>query len=426
MSHDHGSGEDLRASPSRRRVLVAVILLLAFATGVGLVVSWPQGDVRRSDEALGLITEVYGADVMSSIDRPCEGTTAADDVPCARIRFRLSAGPDQGAIVRIELPDSPTSPDLEAGDGVVLSYDPRADSGFQYQYSDRQRRPLLLWLTILFVVVVVALGRWRGASALIGLGASLVVLLVYVLPALVEGRSPVLVAVVGSAAIAYLALYLAHGLRLMTTVALLGTLAALALTVGLATLFTELAELTGFTSEEAILVLVGTQNLDLGGIVLAGMVLGALGALDDVTVTQASAVWELRLANPSMSRWELYRAGLRIGRDHVASTVNTLALAYAGAALPLLLLFVLAQQSLGTVANSEIVGTEIIRTLVGSIGLVAAVPLTTWLAAEFVSQPTGRVRGARLHRRARRVRDAEANPVPPEAAEREESDFWTR
>jgi uncharacterized membrane protein len=426
MAHDHGSGEELQASPARRRVLVAVILLIAVATAVGLVASWPQGDVQRSDERLGLITDVYGAEVASSVRGPCAGTTPADDVPCARIRFRMTDGPDRGSVVRIELPESPTSPDLQVGDSVVLSYDPQADPEFRYQYADRQRRPLLLWLTILFVVVVIALGRWRGATALIGLGASLVVLLVYVLPALVEGTSPVLVAVVGSAAIAYLALYLAHGLRLMTTVALLGTLAALALTVSLATLFTELAALTGFTSEEAILVLVGTQNLDLGGIVLAGMVLGALGALDDVTVTQASAVWELRLANPSMSRWELYRAGLRIGRDHVASTVNTLALAYAGAALPLLLLFVLANQSLGTVANSEIVSTEIIRTLVGSIGLVAAVPLTTWLAAEFVSRPRGRARGALIARRRARVREAPPDTAVPEAGDRDESDFWTR
>ncbi|MEX0663823.1 MAG: YibE/F family protein [Acidimicrobiia bacterium] len=426
MPHDHGLGEDLRSSPSRRRVLVAVILLIALATAVGLAASWPQGDVQRSDERLGLITEVYGAEVASIVRGPCAGTIAADDVPCARTRFRLTAGPDRGSIERIELPESPTSPDLEAGDSVVLSYDPKADPGFQYQYADRQRRPLLLWLTILFVLVVIALGRWRGATALIGLGASLIVLLVYVLPALVEGTSPVLVAVVGSAAIAYLALYFAHGLRLMTTVALLGTLAALALTVGLATLFTELAELTGFTSEEAILVLVGTQNLDLSGIVLAGMVLGALGALDDVTVTQASAVWELRLANPAMSRWELYRAGLRIGRDHVASTVNTLALAYAGAALPLLLLFVLAHQSLGTIANSEIVSTEIIRTLVGSIGLVAAVPLTTWLATEFVSQPRGRGREVRIPRRKTRIREAATDAVLPEAADRDETDFWTR
>ncbi len=152
------------------------------------------------------------------------------------------------------------------------------------------------------------------------------------------------------------------------------------------------------------------------------MVLGALGALDDVTVTQASAVWELRVANPELARWELYRRGLRIGRDHVASTVNTLALAYAGAALPLLLLFVLSRQSLGTIANSEIVATEIIRTLVGSIGLVAAVPLTTWLATEFVTSEQ-----ERRPRRSPRGRTRTQRPVPEavEASDRDEREFWS-
>jgi uncharacterized membrane protein len=128
-------------------------------------------------------------------------------------------------------------------------------------------------------------------------------------------------------------------------------------------------------------------QLNLSGLILAGIVIGSLGVIDDVTVTQASAVWELRAADPRMDRSGLFRAGLRIGRDHIASTVNTLVLAYAGASMPLLVLFVLAQQSLGTVANGEVVATEIVRSLVGSIGLVATVPVTTWLAS--VAVPTG-------------------------------------
>lgn len=193
-----------------------------------------------------------------------------------------------------------------------------------------------------------------------------------------------LVAVVGAAAIAYLALYLAHGFSLMTTVALLGTLASLALTALLSSLAVQAARVTGFTTEEALLLTLVPGQLDLRGLILGGVVLGALGAIDDVTVTQASAVWELRAAAPEMSRPRLFRAALRIGRDHIASTVNTLVLAYAGASMPLLVLFVLSRQSLGTIANSELVATEILRTLVGSIGLVASVPVTTWLAAALV------------------------------------------
>jgi uncharacterized membrane protein len=239
---------------------------------------------------------------------------------------------------------------------------------------------MLVWLTVAFAAVVVLLGTWRGATALAGLGASVVVLLLFVLPAILDGRSPVLVAVAGAAAIAYLALYLAHGFNRMTTVALLGTLAALTLTAALSAVVVSAANFTGFASEESSLLTL-FEGIDVRGLLLAGIVLGSAGAIDDVTVTQASAVWELRSANPNLGPVELFQRGLRIGRDHIASTVNTLLLAYAGAALPLLVLFVLSEQSLGTVANSEVVAVEIVRTLVGSIGLVAAVPFTTWLAS---------------------------------------------
>jgi uncharacterized membrane protein len=269
--------------------------------------------------------------------------------------------------------------ELPDGETEIVSVGP-LDPNVQYQFADLQRRGTLLWISLLFALVVVALGRLRGLLALAGLGASVVVLLVFILPAILDGRSPVLVAVFGAAAIAYLALYLAHGFTRMTTVALLGTLAALALTAVLSSIVVVAAEFTGLATEESGLLTL-FEGIDVRGLILAGIVLGAAGAIDDVTVTQASAVWELKTANPSYGVSQLVRSGLRIGRDHIASTVNTLLLAYAGAALPLLVLFVLSTQSLGTVANSEVVAVEIVRTMVGSIGLVAAVPLTTWLAA---------------------------------------------
>jgi uncharacterized membrane protein len=287
---------------------------------------------------------------------------------------------------------------------------------------------------VLFAAAVVLLGRWRGLAALVGLGATMVVLLQFILPAILDGKSPVMVAVFGASAIAYLALYVAHGFRTMTTVALLGTLAALAVTVVLASVFTALADFTGLASEEAVLVQIGAENLDLSGLVLGGMVIGALGALDDMTVTQASAVWELRAANPRLKRRELSSAALRIGRDHVASTVNTLALAYAGAALPVLILFVQSRQSLGAVANSETVAVEIVRTLVGSIGLVASVPLTTWLATRVVTtDPPRRGRGrppgnepARSERPGSPPEPDPDLPPEPEPDLPPEQEFWGR
>lgn len=377
---DHAPEIALSRGVKRGLAIAAAVLAVVTMVGVALLAGTDEPEINARQ--LGLNSQVFAAEVVSVRLGPCAGTAATDRVPCYAIGFRPEAGPDSGSRLRFEIPKLATSPDLSAGDQIVVSYDRKAEPGFRYQYNDRQRGSVLWWLFALFALAVIALGRWRGLAALVGLGASFAVLLFFVLPALVAGQEPVLVALTGASAIAFLALYVAHGFNFMTTVALLGTLVALVITVLLAMIFVDLAHLTGFTSDEAFVVQVGTSGgISITGLVLAGMVLGALGALDDVTVTQASAVWELRDASPDMSVHALARAGLRIGRDHVASTVNTLALAYAGAALPLLILFVFSRQSLGTIANSEVIATEIIATLVGSIGLVAAVPITTWLAA---------------------------------------------
>ena len=382
----------------------------------GVAVLWPRDDVRGQVEKLGLIKHVHEANVVSVMKGPCRGTEGGiRRVVCTKVKFRLTEGPNTGATRTIEFATSTSTPQLEPGDAVVLNHVEGAQAPFDYTYSDRQRRPVLMWLTILFAVVVIGLGRLRGLGALVGLGASLLVILQFMLPSMLDGNSPPLVAIVGASAVAFLALYLANGIRPMTTVALLSTLAALGITVGLATLFTNLAHFTGAANEDALLIGLGTSAIDLKGLVLAGMVLGALGALDDITVTQASAVGELRTAQPELSRRDLYRSGLRIGRDHISSTVNTLALAYAGASLPLLLLFTLSGQSLGSVANGEIVAVEIVSVLVGSIGLVAAVPISTWFAALVATEHShaqraggacGRVAKAETTTRAARRRPA--------------------
>lgn len=365
---------------------------LALAVLVGLWLLWPSGDPTQGVRPVGTVGPAYEARVEVVQPGPCPGEPTEADVlsgDCIEVAFELLEGPDRGETTTLTFPvDSPSTPTFLVGDEVILAYEEEAAPGFEYSYLDRQRRPVLLWLALLFAVAVVGLGRLRGLAALGGLAVSVLLLLAFIVPAIIDGRDPVLVAVVGSGAIAFGVLYLAHGPTSMTTVALLGTLSSLALTTLLARLFVTLAELSGFASEEAIIVQLATTRIDAAGLILAGVVIGALGALDDVTVTQASAVWELRAANPAMSSRELYRAGVRIGRDHIASTVNTLLLAYAGASMPLLLFFVLSEQSLGTIANEEIVATEIVRTLVGSIGLVASVPITTWLASRVVASAT--------------------------------------
>lgn len=272
----------------------------------------------------------------------------------------------------------------DLGDAIAVV---GSDLASRYQFSDFERSRVLLISFLVFAVAVIALGRWRGVAALAGLGATLVIIMVWLLPAILDGRNPVLVALVGASAVAFVALYVSHGFSLMTTVALVGTLGALVLTTVLSWVAVEAAQFTGLAAEESTLLSL-FDGLDIRGLVLAGMVLGAAGALDDVTVTQASAVWQLRRSNESASFSDLWNGGIRIGQHHIGSTVNTLLLAYLGASLPLVVLFVLAEQSLGSVVNSEVVAVEVIRTLVGSIGLVAAVPLTTWLAARVVA-PSG-------------------------------------
>jgi uncharacterized membrane protein len=228
---------------------------------------------------------------------------------------------------------------------------------------------------------VLLFARLRGALSLAGLAFSVAIVLLFVVPAILDGKSPLAVAVVGSLAVALITIPLAHGGGPKSLSAVLGTSASLLLTAGLAVLFTELTHLTGLATEEAAFLQVGQADLSLEGLLLAGMVIGALGVLDDVTISQASTVLALRRANPALGFRELFGRALQVGRDHVSATVNTLVLAYMGAALPILLLFSTADLGVGDVLNTEIVAKEIVATLVGSIGLIAAVPLTTALAA---------------------------------------------
>lgn len=274
---------------------------------------------------------------------------------------------------------------MHQNERVVVAYEPSAPKDLQYSVTDANRKLPLTLLAVIFAVVVVVIGRMRGIMALVALAISFVILNFFILPAILQGSNPLLVAVVGASAIMLIALYMCHGLSARTSVAVVGTLLSLVLIGLLGSVFIDWAVLTGNTDDSTGLIHGLYPSIDMSGLLLAGVIIGSLGVLDDVTVTQTSAVWELHEANPTMGWRGLYRAGIRIGRDHIASVVNTLVLAYAGAALPLLLLFSIAQSSVGTVANSELVAEEIVRTLVGSIGLVAAVPVTTALAALVVA-----------------------------------------
>jgi uncharacterized membrane protein len=385
--HDHGfeGGWRVWAGDPILRAVLAGVVVAAVATIIGVAALWPSGDGRRTAIAnadeIGLVTDRLSATVEEVSDRRCSYSSDEDPQDCRTLTLIVHEGPEAGAVValpEINLTFDRSVPDLAVGDRVVLGYE---DSTSFYFYADRERRGTLLWLAGLFALVVVALGRFRGVLALLAMAATLVVLVAFVAPSALDGNDPLLVAVVAASAIAFISLYLTHGFTPTTTVALAGTLAALGLTLGLSWMFFELAEFTGLATEEALILPFIAENLDVSALLLGGAVIGALGALDDVTVTQVATVAELRRHSPHLPTTELVSSGIRVGRDHIASTVNTLLLAYAGASMPLILLFAVSDQPLDMVANSELIAVEIVRTLCGSIGLVAAVPITTALAA---------------------------------------------
>ncbi|WP_438948530.1 YibE/F family protein [Streptomyces atratus] len=396
--HSHSHGPAAPVSKHLRKVIAAVLIPFATAVVVGLVVLWPGGAPPHERTGVGFDRQTQQGKVVNIDKVDCKDVNAAQTpisgatTPpsgsgpglCEKATVEVTTGHDKGrTFVEIVQPDAPRQ--LHEGQGVVVAYAPDAPHDLQYSVTDVNRKFPMTLLAGIFALVVIAVGRMRGVMALVALAVSFAVLTLFILPAILQGSNPLLVAVVGASAIMLIALYMCHGLTARTSVAVIGTLISLLLIGLLGSLFIGWASLTGNTDDSTGLIHGLYPHIDMSGLLLAGVIIGSLGVLDDVTVTQTSAVWELHQANPTMGARGLYRAGIRIGRDHIASVVNTLVLAYAGAALPLLLLFSIAQSSVGTVTNSELVAEEIVRTLVGSIGLVASVPVTTVLAALVVS-----------------------------------------
>ncbi|MGY4902339.1 YibE/F family protein [Streptomyces sp. 900116325] len=401
--HSHSHGPAAPVSKHLRKVIAAVLIPFTTAVVVGLVVLWPGGAPAHERTGVGFDRQTQQATVVNVEKVDCKDVNAAqtpatgntttpsgNTTPgrqpglCEKATIEVTTGHDKGrTFVEIVQPDAPRQ--LHEGQGVIVAYAPDAPHDLQYSVTDVDRKFPMAVLAGIFALAVVVVGRLRGVMALIALAVSFAVLTLFVLPAILQGSNPLLVAVVGASAIMLIALYMCHGPTARTSVAVIGTLISLLLIGLLGSLFIGWASLTGNTDDSTGLIHGLYPHIDMSGLLLAGVIIGSLGVLDDVTVTQTSAVWELHQADPTMGARKLYRAGIRIGRDHIASVVNTLVLAYAGAALPLLLLFSIAQSSVGTVANSELVAEEIVRTLVGSIGLVASVPVTTVLAALVVS-----------------------------------------
>jgi len=392
--------------------LLAVVAVLTVAAVVGMVVLWPGRPPQPATAPTPLVDGVVRS--AQVVECPSEALVPVRP-PCVRAEIEVLEGPGAGATVDVDTGEQ-GYPAFEVGDHVRVGDSTPPGGEPSYYVQDYARLGPLTLLLGLFVVAVLGVGRWHGLRSLLGLGCSLLVITKFVIPAILAGASPLAVALVGSFVVMLLTLYLCHGLNLKTTTALVGTAAALCLIAVLGVTFSELAKVTGLSSEEAQFVSLTVEGLNLRGLVLAGLIIGALGVLDDVTVSQASTVFAVHEADPEQGWATLFRRAMGVGRDHIASVVNTLVLAYAGASIPLLILFSTSGVAVSEIVNGEFVAQEVVKTLIGSIGLVAAVPLTTALAAGIA---TAAPRPPRPPRRQGRRRAAKADAV-------EEEDRWLR
>src|SRR5215207_8182956 len=317
----------MRSSTGRYRAMLAVVGVIALAVLAGAVVLWPRGELARPATAgQADSTRFVSATLTKVVRLDCE--EADPGVPgsiCIKVTARLAGGRQ----VTFDTTD-PTGGLFRAGQRVSLAVNEQPGQPPTYYIQDLERGRPMLVLMALFVGAVIAFGRWQGIRSLVGLGLSFVVIVGFVVPAILRGHSPVAVAVTGAMAIMLISLYLSHGMGPKTTAAVVGTALALGLTAALSIAFVAAASLTGLASEDALNASFLAGGLSFRGQLLAGITLGGLGVLDDVTISQASLVFELRRADPTATFGQLVTGALAVGRDHIAATVNTLFLAYAG------------------------------------------------------------------------------------------------
>jgi len=422
--HSHSHNEHPEPTPqmlaARKKanwILAAILIPLTLLTLAAMAFMWPSG----SKEGITLASPYAAApgvtfdtgkiqrvvvgscsDVQAGGDAAQQGTSGSGAAPQppnegSQCTFAYTEPDKGGNPVKVVInPDVAKSHGVKPGDGIrylnLSKVQGAAGQGAPaYVFVDFVRTLPIIFLAVLYAVVVIAVARWRGLRALIGLVGAYVVLVSFMLPGLVEGKPPLLLALVGSTVIMIGVLYFAHGFSARTSTALLGTMFGLAITALLAAWATDAANLAGVGSHDAATLTNMSDNISISGIILCGLIISGLGVLNDVTITQSSAVWELWELAPETSARQLFTSAMRIGRDHIASTVYTIAFAYAGAALPVLILVMLYERPLGDALTSAELSEEVIRTLVGSVGLVLAVPVTT-LIAVLVVKATG-IRG---------------------------------
>jgi uncharacterized membrane protein len=367
---------------------VGIFMILAAITGRGS----PTGE---SSELAQGESEILRARVVEVLE---EGVLDQGELsqPYQLLRLEITSGPLSGQELTVEygsLVFTNESRLFREGDRVLVERTRTVEGEDVFHITDYVRTSSLLWLTALFVAATLLLSGWQGLRSLLGMGVSLVVILFFIVPQILDGRNPLIIAILGSVVMMGISLYLVYGWNSKTHVAVAGLLLSLIVTGLLAVWSVNWTRLSGFGAEEAGFLQVAGVQLDTRGLLLAGIIIGTLGALDDIAIGQSSTIFELRKANPDLTWLELFRHGMTVGRDHIAAMVNTLLLAYVGAALPLVLMFSVFAESVGVTINREIIAEEIVRTLVGSLGLLAGVPLTSVIAAQAArrdASPRGR------------------------------------
>ena len=351
-------------------------VLLSFALGlfVGPVFVDAQATEFNIQEQIS--AEVL--EVVNEREKEITGTGAVAIVQ--EVRVTLLEGERAGEVVRFEN----EMVLLEPGEKIYVNRTVTADGQEYISYADHERRPVLIVIAVLFMLMLLVFSGWQGLRALISLAGSIAAIFFLLVPALLAGYNPVLSSVVIAGAVLAMVLFGTHGITPRSIIAFAGTFGAVAITGLIAWISAGAMNLSGFSSDASVYLNFATKgSLDLSGLLLGGIIIGILGVLDDVSITQASVVQQLKSANPAFGFTDLYKRAIKVGRDHIGSLVNTLALAYVGVSLPLILFYSETNSPLWQTLNQEVVAVELLRIIVGSIGLIMAVPATTAVAAWF-------------------------------------------
>lgn len=371
------------------KILIIVVFIFLFVLNKTSVLAQEDQVTPLIEPDSSINTDVsYEAKIIRIIEEKQIEVMGVEQV-YQKLELKISKGSDKDKIITVENGDLPVANIIhyKVDDRVLVTAQKDPTGKVVYNINDFIRTDSLILLFIIFIVLIVAVAKFNGVTSIFSMGITFGVIFKFILPQILDGQNPIIIAIIGSLIIIPITFYLAHGFNKKTSVAIVSTFTAMIITGILASVFVELSRLTGLSSEEAGFIKQLKQGvLNMKGLLLAGIMIGAVGVLDDITVAQASVVEQLKAASDKLKVWDLYNRSMKIGKDHITSMVNTLVLVYAGASLPLLLLFMDNPHPFSEIVNYEFIAEEVIRTLVGSIGLILAVPITTFLAALTFSQ----------------------------------------